>query len=327
MNICKKIVFISWAPYCSRSDNIAREFNGKSYMVYYDFLGSNYITILLKYLLQTIKSLQILFIERPDLVFVMAPPIFACIPVFLYCKFFKKSYIVDAHTAAFLHKRWENKKRLNSFFIKRALRSCVTNEFLADIVKELGGDYIILTDVPIKFPIYKHEKKHQNKLCKIVTLINTFADDEPLEDFLSAAEKFNDINFYVTGKINSSEKHYIKSLKWNISFTDFLSDYDYGKLLYDSDLVCVFTKRNHTMLRGAYEAIYLGKPIVISDWDILKKNFPIGAVLVDNTVKGITAGIKEALANLNELSQGAQLLREKKIKIWEQKKKNIMELT
>lgn len=318
---------MSWAPYCSRSDNIAREFNGKSYMVYYDILGSNYITILLKYLLQTIKSLQILFRERPDIVFVMSPPVIACLPAFMYCKIFKKSFIIDAHTAAFLHKRWKNKKRLSSFFTKKALRTCVTNKFLADIVKQWGGDYIIMTDVPIKFPDYKRAREHPNKLSKVITLVNTFAEDEPLEDFILAAEKFDDVNFYITGKTTGSVKHYIKDLKKNIRFTGFLSVYDYGHLLYSSDLVCVFTKRNHTMLRGAYEAIYLGKPVVISDWDILRKNFPVGTVFVDNTVKGIADGIKEALAKLSELSQEAQSLRSKKIEIWEQKKKYIMELT
>ena len=76
------------------------------------------------------------------------------------------------------------------------------------------------------------------------------------------------------------------------------------------------------MLRGAYEAIYLGKPVLMSNWDVLKNNFPIGAVLVDNTVKGITDGIKESLSKLNELSQDAKLLRKKKIEIWN-KKRNI----
>jgi glycosyltransferase involved in cell wall biosynthesis len=322
----KKIIFISWAPYCSRSDNIAREFNGKSYMVYYDYLGSNYVTILLKYLLQMIKSLQILFRERPDTVFVMSPPVIACLPAFLYCKIFRKSFIIDAHTAAFLHKRWKNRNRLNSFFTKRALRTCVTNEFLADIVKKWGGEYIILTDVPIKFPNYKRAREHPNKLRKVITLVNTFAEDEPLEDFISAAEKFDDINFFITGKITDSVKHYVKGFRENIRFTGFLSDYDYGHLLYSSDLVCVFTKRNHTMLRGAYEAIYLGKPVVMSDWDVLKKNFPFGTVFVSNTVKGIADGINEALASHDKLSQDAQTLRSKKIEIWEQRKGHIMKL-
>jgi len=137
----KKIIFISWAPYCSRSDNIASELGGKSYLVYYGFLGSNYFTIALKYLLQTLKSLYILFKEKPDIVFVMSPPIFAALPALLYCKLFGKQYIIDAHTAAFMHKRWANMDKLNGFFTRRALHTNVTNDYLGKIVnKKLKND-------------------------------------------------------------------------------------------------------------------------------------------------------------------------------------------
>ena len=86
------IVFISWQPYCSRSDNIAREFGGKSYKVYYEFLGSNYYTIIFKYCLQFITTLLILIRDRPDVVLVMNPSVFACFPVYLFCKVKKKDY-------------------------------------------------------------------------------------------------------------------------------------------------------------------------------------------------------------------------------------------
>ena len=46
-------------------------------MVYYEFLGSNYLTIFLKYLLQTIKCLHTLLKEEPEVVFVMSLPVIA----------------------------------------------------------------------------------------------------------------------------------------------------------------------------------------------------------------------------------------------------------
>ena len=147
-----KLVFISWAPYCSRSDSIARELGGKSHMVYCGILGSNYYTIWLKYLIQTIRTFYILFKERPEVVFVMSPPIIACLPVLLYCKLFAKRYIIDGHSAAFLHKRWKGRKRLNCFFTKRAKITTVTNHHLGEIVKSWGGNYLILSDVPVSFP-------------------------------------------------------------------------------------------------------------------------------------------------------------------------------
>ena len=41
----KHVLYISWAPHCSRSDNTARELGGESRMVYADWLGSNPLTV------------------------------------------------------------------------------------------------------------------------------------------------------------------------------------------------------------------------------------------------------------------------------------------
>jgi len=60
-------------------------------MVYFEELGSHYFTIWLKYLLQTLKSLRILFTTNPDIVFVMSPPVFACLPVLIYRRFNKRN--------------------------------------------------------------------------------------------------------------------------------------------------------------------------------------------------------------------------------------------
>lgn len=114
-----KIVFISWAPYCSRSDNIARELGGKSHMVYFESLGSNYYTIALKYLLQAIKTMILLLREKPGTVFVMSPSVFASIPVFVYCQFFGSKYIIDAHTGAMKNPMWRRVAFLQKFFAEK----------------------------------------------------------------------------------------------------------------------------------------------------------------------------------------------------------------
>ena len=66
-----KITFISWAPYCSRSDHIARELGGSSHMVYLSRFGSHPATVAFKYAGQLLRTLEILRAERPEAVFVM----------------------------------------------------------------------------------------------------------------------------------------------------------------------------------------------------------------------------------------------------------------
>lgn len=317
------VTFISWQPYCSRSDNIAREFGGQSYKVYYDSFGSRYSTILFKYSLQFFKTLFLLFRDRPDVVFVMSPPVFATIPVFLYCFILKKRYIIDAHTGAFDDSMWHKVKFLQKFFCHNALLTTVTNEDIASDLRTWGCRYNIIPDVPIKV----------NKINKpdlprgfVITLVNTFSKDEPLENFLRATRSFKDVIFFITGKINKSDRRQVLTQNKNVIFTDYLPDQDYYGLLSASDLVAVLTTRDKTMQRGAYEAIYLDKPIITSDWPVLQKNFSIGAVFVDNSVAGIENGIKTAIDNLEILKEEAIVLKKKKKKIWRKNLDDILSI-
>ena len=77
------------------------------------------------------------------------------------------------------------------------------------------------------------------------------------------------------------------------TLTGFLSDGAYGSLLHDADAVMTLTTRDHTMLRGAWEAVYQGTPVIVSDWPMLRDAFDEGAVHVDNTPEGIVQGILE----------------------------------
>ena len=318
-----KIIYISWAPYCSRSDNTARELGGNSYMVYCEFLGSNYVTILLKYLLQTIWTFYVFAKERPDVVFIMSPPVFANIPVFVYCQFFGKKYVIDAHTGAFDSPLWENVKFLQKFFIRKALFTIITNDNIAEQVYKWGGEGLIVPDVPIRCntinkPIF--EKKIN------ITLVNSFAKDEPLDIFLESTKGFKEnVQFYVTGKITTNVSAFVSNAGLNVKFTDFLSNENYYGLLSASTLVVVLTTRENTMQRGAYEAIYFGTPIITSNKIVLKNNFPIGAMFVENTSEDITRGIREGLDKISLLKSEADELRCNKSVNWENTKKRIFE--
>lgn len=318
-----QIVYISWAPYCSRSDNTARELGGKSYMVYCEFLGSNYLTILLKYFLQMIWTLYILVKESPDTIFVMSPPVFATVPVFFYCRLFGKKYVVDSHTGAFVNPMWQNVKFLQRFFCKHAAFTIVTHKKMAQIIESWQGKSVIVPDVPIEFPNYTSPAL-SNDLN--ITFINSFSADEPLCEVLKAAKRFKNVNFHITGKLNEKSKQFIKQASSNIFFTDFLPNDKFYGLLKSSDVIIALTKLDNTMQRGAYEAIYFGKPVITSDWPILRENFPSGTFFVDNSVEGIVEGITSVTSDIKKFTDQAKTLRNKKIKRWAENKQQILSL-
>ncbi|MEW6095130.1 MAG: hypothetical protein AB1567_01195 [bacterium] len=311
-----KIIFISWAPYCSRSDNIAKKFGGKSYLVYYEIFGSNYFTIFFKYLFQFIKTMRILLKEQPDIIFTMSPPIFAVLPAYFYTKFNPAGFIIDAHTGAIIDKRFGRRALfLHKFLSKYSITTIVTNEHLKSIINSWKAHATVINDVPVEF---KEIEPITLKEGFNLTLINSFALDEPIEIFLAAAEKLPDINFYVTGDLRDAKrnKKKIKPTPSNVKFTDFLPDDEYTALLKASDAIMVITTQDHTMQRGGYEAVSLQKPLIISNWEILRKTFYKGAVFVDNTQDGIVNGILQVKDNIEKYKKEVIELKKDRAEIW-----------
>jgi len=311
----RPLVFISWAPYCSRSDSIAARLGGKSYLVYSPFWGSRYATVLFKYLVQTIRTLAILVRQRPGVVFVMAPPVVACYPVWVYAKLAGAKYVIDAHTGAFLDGPWNRLTFLQRFVSWRAVTTVVTNRHLQEIVEAWGADATIVTDVPVCFA--EPEAVRLDGDCTM-TLVASFCPDEPIESFFEAAARMPDVRFYVTGDDRDVDPAIREKKPSNVSFTGFLPDSRYVGQLQASDAVLALTTRDHTMQRAAYEAIYLGKPVLTSDFAVLRETFPKGTVHVDATkVDDIVRGIEEMRDNLSQLRSEAEQLRSEKLERWD----------
>jgi glycosyltransferase involved in cell wall biosynthesis len=74
-------------------------------------------------------------------------------------------------------------------------------------------------------------------------------------------------------------------------------------------VVVVLTTYDHTMQRGGHEAMALGRPLVTSDWDLLRETFSQGAVHVHNEAGAIADGIRRALADRERLGEQMKGLR------------------
>lgn len=309
------ILFISWQPYCSRSDGIAGRLGGKSVMVYSPFWGSHYSTIAFKYLSQIVKTLFVLFRNRPRVVFVMTPPVVACIPVWIYCVLTRSQFVIDAHTGAFLDDRWRRFLFVHRFFSRRAATTIVTSRHFQQMIESWGARSTIITDVPLYFAEPAETTLSGNFN---MTLVCSFTYDEPTDLFFEAAARVPEISFHVTGNYQKLPAEVIDAKPANVRFTGFLDDADYVGLLSNSDAVIALTTCDHTMQRGAYEAIYLGKPVITSDYQILRDAFNLGTVHVGNTVEALTAGFQEMVAQLPKYTEEATQLRTEKLARWDQ---------
>lgn len=312
-----KTTYISWAPYCSRSDNTARELRGTSHMVYRASLGSRPATVWLKYLAQGLDTFRILSAERPDAVFVMSPPVFAVMTVWLWARFHGVPYVVDAHTAAFLHPRWTHFQWLHNALCRRAATTIVTNEYLAARLRTAGAHATIVRDVPVE---YRTTNAFRPEGPFTIAVVCSFNYDEPIADILRAAVQLQDVRFYMTGDPKNLEQSLAASMPANVTLTGFLSDAAYGSLLTNADAVMTLTTRDHTMLRGAYEAVYQGTPVIVSDWPLLREAFSRGAVHVNNTAEGITTAVRRMRNDHARYKADVLEMRREKFASWEQAK-------
>jgi glycosyltransferase involved in cell wall biosynthesis len=282
-------------------------------MIYSPIWGSRYSTICFKYLSQMLKSAALLIRKRPSAVIVMSPPVVACLVVWIYCIFAKARYAIDAHTAAFVDPPWKSIPFIHAFFSRRAATTIVTNEYLKDIVCSWNARASIVGDVPVYFSepealILRGEYK--------MTFVCSFTKDEPIQIFLQAARKLEGIQFYITGNTDDADPAIIMNKPDNVEFTGYLPESQYAGLLINSDAIICLTTADHTMQRGAYEAVYLGKPVVTSDFKVLRDSFYKGAVYVGNTEKGIVEGITKMKSSLEKYRNEALELRDEKLAKW-----------
>jgi len=286
-------------------------------MVYNERLGSRAATILFKYVWQAIETYKILAREKADVAFVMTPPLFAGLALVFYSWFRPLQFVVDVHTAALLMPRWQRLWWLQSFVCRRATTTMVTNDHLAAMVQRSGGHTTIVRDVPVEYPC---SPRYADKSAFTVAVICSFNYDEPIAEMMRAAAQLPEVRFLFSGDPKPLDAALRANLPPNVSLTGFLSSADYGSLLVHADAVMSLTTRDHTMLRGAYEAIYSSTPVIVSDWPLLKESFDEGAVHVDNRADGIAAGIRRVQADSAGFRAGAAALRQRKLLRWGQTK-------
>lgn len=241
-----------------------------------------------KYAYQAVATPLVLWRRRPFVVFVQSPPSLAPLVVWLYTAVAGGRFIVDAHSGAFDSRIWTKPAWLHRFIARRAAATVVTNEHHRDLLSARGARGIIIRDVPTTFELGASPPVTDGFKVMVVA---TFAPDEPIHELVAAATDLPDVSFYVTGDPSRPGFVAPATIPPNVHFTGFIPDDEYFGLMRASDAVLCLTTREHTMQRGACEALSMGVPIITSDTALLRTYFRMGTVHVANDRAGIRAGV------------------------------------
>ena len=319
-------LFISWNMDVPRSENLSF-YLGASYYCVCPFEKRarrfRYFFLLLNYLMAGLKTLRVLKKERPDIIFVENPPVFAPLIVWIYSKMNRAQYVIDTHSAAFTWRRWTFFQGLHKLLCRNALMNLLHNEPLANIVASWNAPRMALPDPP---PRLVADRAYPFRDGFNVAVICSYSRDEPIEIVIEAARQMPLINFYITGRINRAPKSIITGVSENAILTDYLPKKDYAALLIGCSVVICLTMDNDTMQCGAYEALELGRPIITSKWPVLEKLFSKGTIHIDNSSKSLMGAISEIRDNYKYYCEQIQILRKERQYFWENRLSELEEI-
>ena len=295
-----KSLFIVWYDHSRRAETLAAELGVQVYFLYELRLKGRWLTPL-RYLVQGWKTWQLLERERPEVVLVQSPPIFAPLVVTLWCIVQGKirhaahqvSYAIDCHPSTFFSRRWRWALPLLRILSGRAavtLSSNMEGENILQSWKVTG--FFIADGIPsLRPPVGTIGSEGEAR----VAVIGTFADVEPIAEVFAAARFLPQVIFYLTGDQKRASAKLLAQKPENVILTGFLRGGTFTALLKNVQGVVILTTESGDLSCAAYEAVAMAKPAVVSDCSENKRWFTRGFVYVNNTPEAIAAGINKML--------------------------------
>ncbi len=329
-----KILYIVWFTHARRAETLSRELGAKLVFIYESQMKNKWLKPL-RYVVQSWKTWRLLEREHPAFVIVQTPPTFAPLAVALWCKLRGKKrtfYIIDCHPGNFYHPHWRWALALLHLLAQGALTSLLCNEEAQDTLLKWNANYIFLPDgLP---DLSSTSDTVGSKGDARIAVISTFSYDEPVAEVFAAARLLPHVTFYVTGDpgpatLQSRGRHRTRDDMYyvtgdpglsmdglladkpeNVILTGFLRGSVYNGLLHHVNGIMVLSRLRTTLSCGAFEALSLAKPTILSDLPEQRRLFSHGFIMVENTPEDIAKGIETLLNDHSTYVRKSELLRE-----------------
>lgn len=255
-----------------------------------------------------IRTFKLIKKHNPKTLLIQNPSIVLAAFALTLKPFFGYKLIVDAHNEAIVP------FNLNNILVRIIARllmrwsdlTLVTNDSLANIVIQNGGKAFILPDFLPALEFKPVTLELNQKLPLHATLICTYAQDEPYLEVFKAARLLGDkLQLNITGKIPRSLDN--KLVPPNVKLTGYLAEEDYWETLNNSHLIIDLTNMDDCLVCGAYEAIALKKPLLLSNNSASRKLFGYYAHHTQNIANAIANEITQVIDDYQSLAKKIEL--------------------
>lgn len=314
--------FVIWVREVKLNEFLAHEIDAEVLISYKKKWGRFNIPFFVRYLIQGVDTYKKLKKIKPDIVFVMNPPITAVLTVYFYCQLNKARFAIDTHTAGFIDRKWVFFHWLHRFLAKKAILNTVHNYKNLEYLEKWGikNSYVLQFYNPLREEILDENLKlSQNLENKInnfsgikVFMVNRFAGDDVWKEVTETARIMPEVLFFLTGD-NSKIKY---DFPENVILTGYLNHNEFMKLMDKCDVVLALTKRRDTVLWSIREIMALEKPFITSDSKTIKHYFSDVALFTNHEPENMKAKILEAHEKTDLIKENIKNFLEKDAKRW-----------
>lgn len=263
-----------------------------------------------------IKTLGLLVSRRPRVLFAQNPSIVLSSLAVIYGRLSACTVVIDSHNAGLFPLEGRNGalNRVARWILRWADLTLVTNDNLQRYVEQQGGKALV---VPDPLPEFSVTATASAGTAFRVVFICTWAEDEPWQQVLDAARQLQDDNIEIAITGRFTKRIDASSVPTNVELTGFMSDTDFQQAVADADAVMVLTTRSDCLNCGAYEAVALEKPLLLSDSKALREYFDEGVLYTDNSAGDIARQVRTLLADSAIQRQAIAKLKVRLLADWE----------
>lgn len=276
-----------------------------------------------RYLSSLWKTFNLYRKQRPRTVICQNPSVVLALFTVWAGRWFGFRVGIDTHNGGLaLDSNSQLLKKIATYLQKAANFIIITNEPLKRLVEKNGGVAVV---VPDKIPTIERAPAIKLDHEKNLLFVCTYAKDEPYKEVFEAARLVAteaDVGIYVTGRYQvhlnpdnySPNLHFLGRIPWP----------QYEAMLQSVDGVIDLTTREYCLVCGAYEAVAVEKPLILSNTEALKTYFHTGVIYSENDRAALAYAIHKLLLWQNKLTLEINTLKVDLNEKWEQRRQELV---
>ena len=297
------VAAVAWDNYQGRTQALAAALGGRAWYIRSRPKHKAFLPV--RYLVDSIRMWALLRRHRPAVLIVITPPVVAPLVAWLWCSTHRCRLVVDCHTGAFHSWKWRWSARLLRPVCQKAAAALVHTLEDEELVAAWGASALL---VPDDLPDPRQAAAPPTAAGLRVVVAGSLDGNEPVAEVVEATRLVPDVEFRLPGDEQRVPLSVRQGAPRNATFTGWL-DYPtfLGELL-AANVVAVFSTDPHIMNRAAFEAVGLGRPLVLSDLPGLRSRFGDAALFAPNDPRSMADVMLQALGRQDELAARSKAL-------------------